>query len=148
MAGHKLLTAKGALINRVFQSLARLKLRLLRGRDLNRFAGPRVTTDGSRAVRNTERTKTDETNVAARFEFIGNAVKYRIDSFGRIGLRETGTAGYFSYKIVFIHCGNAPSEFGKEVMQDGNFIRKPSEVYKHSWTSVNARTAEIRAFFE
>ena len=113
MAGHKILTAKGALINRVLQPLARLELRLLLGRDLNRFVGPRVTTNGSRAAGNTERTKTDETNVAARFEFIGNTVKYRIDSFGRIGLRKTGTVGYFSYKIVFIHFGDPPSVSGK-----------------------------------
>ncbi len=129
MAGHKLFTAGGALINRVLQSLARLKLRLLRGRNLNRFAGPRVTTDGSRAVRNTERTKTHETNVATRFELISNTVKYRIDSFDRIGLRETRTAGNFSYEIVFIQCEYPPSEFGKEVMQDANYTRKPIKVH-------------------
>ena len=71
-AGPICLAWKMRLIDRVFQTFTSLELRLLRRRNLDRFAGPGITASRRLTIGDTEGTEADEANFTTALKRTGN----------------------------------------------------------------------------
>jgi len=82
--GQTILVQKGRLVDRFLQSLACFELSLVRGRNLNLFAGTWVPALGSLAPCNAESAETHQPYFATTRQFFCDRVEHTVDSFRRV----------------------------------------------------------------
>lgn len=90
-------------VHGILELFASLELRILRRRDLDRFAGPWIAALRRSAMRHRKRPESDNTNVISILESTRNGVQYRFNSAGRIALGQACPSSHARYQVVLVH---------------------------------------------